>query len=287
MNDALFIALQRLTPQHTLSRLAGALANCTTPWIKNTFISWFANKYDIDMTLAAEPDPLAYPSFNAFFTRALKADARPVCTESNAIVCPADGSISQAGKIQAGRIFQAKGQSFTVQELLGGDPQISATYENGQFATVYLSPRDYHRVHMPAAATLTSMVHVPGELFSVNKVTAEGVPRLFARNERVVCHFDSPHGPMAVVLVGAMIVASIETVWAGLITPIRKQIRTTDYGQSSGPTLAQGEEMGRFLLGSTVIVLFPENTMQWHAELQADIKVQMGQMIGHWLPASQ
>ena len=281
MKDAIFIALQRIAPQHLISRAAGLLANSTTPLIKNAFIKWFVQRYKVDMSQAQEQNPLAYTHFNAFFTRALRAGARPICSDEGAIVCPADGSISQLGRIEQGRIFQAKGQSYSVLELLGGNHEAADLFAEGDFATVYLSPKDYHRVHMPFAGKLTQMTHVPGELFSVNTVTAAEVPRLFARNERVVCHFDTAQGPMVVVLVGAMIVASIETVWAGLVAPLRRAIRTTDYtGKKAGIALQKGEEMGRFLLGSTAIVLFPKNTVAWEEGLRATSAVQMGQRLG-------
>ncbi|WP_054113480.1 archaetidylserine decarboxylase [Marinagarivorans algicola] len=280
MNDALFIALQRLAPQHLISRGAGLFASSTTPLIKNTFINWFVDKYDIDMSQAQQEDPLAFASFNDFFTRALKDDARPI-DAGNTLVSPADGAISQLGTIKDGRIFQAKGQDYTLLELVGGNAKDAALYNDGHFATVYLSPRDYHRVHMPLAGTLTHMTHVPGDLFSVNTVTAQNVPRLFARNERLVCHFTTEQGPMAVVLVGAMIVASIQTPWAGLVAPVKKRITRTHYPYSDSPqtpiTLAKGQEMGRFLLGSTAIVLTAKETIQWNEHLAENSHVQMGQ----------
>lgn len=281
MKDALFIALQRLVPQHLISRVAGWLAQSETPLIKNTFILRFVHHYRVDMSQAHEENPLAYANFNAFFTRRLKPGMRPICPDKNAIVCPADGAVSQIGSIANGRIFQAKGQSYSVLELLGGDKLGAATFAAGEFATIYLSPRDYHRVHMPFGGTLTSMTHVPGDLFSVNTVTAAEVPRLFARNERVVCHFQTAAGPMVVVLVGAMIVASIETVWAGLVTPVKHRIRTTDYSTNRAEIkLSKGEEMGRFFLGSTAIVLFPKDTVRWDEQLGASSTVRMGQQMG-------
>lgn len=282
MSDALFIALQRLAPQHLISRGAGLLANSTIPLIKNTFINWFVDKYDIDMSQAQQQDPLAYACFNDFFTRALKDDARPI-DQHNTLVSPADGAISQIGRIKNGRIFQAKGQDYTLQELVGGNNDDAALYEDGNFATIYLSPRDYHRVHMPLAGTLTHMTHVPGDLFSVNSVTAQNVPRLFARNERLVCHFTTEQGPMAVVLVGAMIVASIQTPWAGLVAPVKKQVRHFNYphsGSTQKPiALDKGQEMGRFLLGSTAIILTAKNTVSWNQHLGENSPVQMGQPI--------
>ncbi len=282
MNEKLFATLQYLVPQHGLSRLAGGLGRCRIPWIKNRFISWFATRYQVDMSQAAEENPLAYACFNDFFTRALKPDARPLDTARDAILCPADGAISQLGNIEDGRIFQAKGQSYTTLELLGGNPDLAAVFDGGQFATVYLSPRDYHRVHMPYGGTLRQMVAIPGNLFSVNTATANQVPRLFSRNERLVAIFDTDLGPMAVVLVGAMIVAGIETVWAGEVAPIRRQVQTTRYGLSA-PVLARGDEMGRFKLGSTAIVLFARDKIRWEAEFQAGSTTRMGQCLGRAL----
>jgi phosphatidylserine decarboxylase len=280
MNRNLFIALQRLAPQQLLSRAAGLLAGARNATVKNLMVSWFVRRYQVDMSEALVEDPTAYASFNDFFTRALKPGARPVHGGEDVVVCPADGAVSQLGIIRDGRIFQAKGQEFSVLELLGGDARSAADFARGQFVTVYLSPRDYHRVHMPLAGTLTRMVHVPGDLFSVNTVTAEEVPRLFARNERVVCHFETAFGPMVVVLVGAMIVASIETVWAGLVTPLRRRIRTFEYGDRPLIQLEKGQEMGRFLLGSTAIVLFPDGMVEWGEEFSALSPVRMGQALG-------
>lgn len=280
MNEKLFAALQHITPQHALSRAAGWLAETNIGWIKNPFTRWFARRYGVNMAEAVEEDPCAYSSFNDFFTRALKPDARPVCEDRDAIVCPADGAISQLGQIEYGRIFQAKGQDYSVTELLGGDHQLAQPFMGGTFATVYLSPKDYHRVHMPLGGKLRTMVHVPGDLFSVNEATANQVPRLFARNERVVAVFDTEIGPMAVVLVGAMIVASIETVWAGQITPMKKQIRTTHYPHSESVELAKGDEMGRFKLGSTAIVLFGPEAMHWEDRYEAGTSTRMGEAMG-------
>lgn len=278
MTDSLFIALQRIAPQHLLSRCAGFFANSTTPMIKNTMIEWFIDKYDVDMSEAAEAEPEAYTSFNDFFTRALKKGARPI-TEGATICCPADGAVSQLGDIKNGRIFQAKGQDYSLQELVGGKSTDAAPYQDGSFATIYLSPKDYHRVHMPLAGTLTKMTHVPGDLFSVNTATAHNVSRLFARNERVICHFKGDNGPFAVVLVGAMIVASIATPWAGLVAPIKKRIRHTHYGNAIPITLDKGDEMGRFMLGSTAIVLAPKGMLAWHDHLDEGSIVRMGQAI--------
>lgn len=281
LKDRLFIASQYLLPHHLISRAAGGLAECRTDWFKNAFIQWFARRFQVDMSQAQQEDPRAYENFNAFFTRALKEDARPLDATPGAILSPADGSISQIGPIEFGRIFQAKGHSFSLLELLGGDPRIAEPFIGGDFATIYLSPKDYHRVHMPLAGTLREMIHVPGRLFSVNRVTAENVPELFARNERVVCLFDTERGPMAVVLVGAMIVASVETVWAGLVTPPRG-VQNWRYEAAAQEQvhLEKGAELGRFKLGSTAIVLFGPGQVQWRPERSPLSPVQMGQALG-------
>lgn len=280
--DRLKVLPQYCVPQHLLSRCVGLLAESRWPLIKNTFIDFFLNQYNIDMSIAAEPDPRAYACFNDFFTRALKEGVRPITQEG--IACPADGAISQLGKIEEDRIFQAKGHHYTLTQLLGGDKAVAAPFVNGNFATVYLSPKDYHRVHMPFAGTLKEMIYVPGQLFSVNTVTAGQVPGLFARNERVVCLFETELGPMAVVLVGAMIVASVETVWAGLVTPPKRQLKRVDYQkQPEAMALDRGAEMGRFKLGSTAIVLFGPNKVQWNPSLKAGLTVSMGEQMASLL----
>jgi phosphatidylserine decarboxylase len=281
MKERLFIISQHLLPHHLLSRLIGCLAECRISWLKNPLINWFAKQYQVNMSEAQVEDLNAYAHFNDFFTRALKDGARPLDSTPGAILSPADGAISQLGKIDQGRVFQAKGHSFSVNELLGGDTERAAPFMGGDFATVYLSPKDYHRVHMPLAGTLREMIYVPGRLFSVNQTTAENVPELFARNERVVCLFDTERGPMAVVLVGAMIVASIETVWAGLVTPPKRTLKTFRYDEAARKpiTLEKGAELGRFKLGSTAIVLFGPDQVQWNDALAANSPVQMGQLL--------
>jgi len=275
--DRLLTLPQYLLPQHGLSRLVGSLAESRTPWIKDTFIRKFAARYQIDMSEAAQSDLGAYENFNAFFTRALKPGARPLDSTPGAILCPADGAISQLGPIAQDQIFQAKGHRYALADLLASETD-AAAFVGGSFTTVYLSPRDYHRVHMPFAGKLTQSVYIPGDLFSVNTRTAEQVPNLFARNERLVAHFDTEAGPMVVVLVGAMIVASIETVWGG-VEAIGRDIRRTDY--STRPvTLAAGDELGRFRLGSTAIVLFGPDTMNWDADYQAGTPTRMGRRMG-------
>ncbi|MCX2840406.1 archaetidylserine decarboxylase [Microbulbifer thermotolerans] len=285
MHPKLFAALQYLTPQHALSRAAGWLAETRIKWVKDPFTRWFVDKYDVDMSEAEQSDCTAYDTFNDFFTRALKPGVRPLVEGDSTLACPADGAVSQQGEIHNGRIFQAKGHDYSLLELVGGDPGLAAQFTGGSFATIYLSPRDYHRVHMPVSGTLRRMIHVPGQLFSVNDVTTETVPRLFARNERVVCVFDTAAGPMAMILVGAMIVASIETVWAGLVTPHKRRVRSTSYGDNTPIQLEKGAEMGRFKLGSTVIMLFGADRVRWLESLDAESPVKMGQHFGDIQPA--
>ncbi len=274
--DSLFIFLQYLIPQHALSRLVGWFASSEVGFIKSTFINNFAKKYGINMQEAKQEDLNAYASFNDFFTRELKDGARPIAEGEGTLVSPADGAVSQLGKIELGRVFQAKGRDFSVTELLGGDSDRAATFLNGDFATIYLSPKDYHRVHMPCAGKLLETIYVPGDLFSVNPTTAQGVDGLFARNERLVCMFETEYGPMALVLVGAMIVAGIETVWSGQVCPLPKQAQVQDYTQTE-IRLEKGEEMGRFKLGSTVVLCFPENAVSFMEEMKAESPTVMGQ----------
>lgn len=275
--DDLFVMSQYLTPQHLLSRGAGRFAESRNPAVKDAFINWFIKQYQVDMSEAAIENPKDFANFNDFFTRELKPGVRPIEANENIIVSPVDGAVSQLGEIKQGRIFQAKGQSFSVSELLGGNPNRAEPFMGGHFSTIYLSPKDYHRIHMPITGTLKEMIYVPGKLFSVNPVTTEKVPRLFARNERVVAMFDTELGPMAMVLVGAMIVASVETVWAGLVAPHRQDIEVTSYTPEQQITLEKGQEMGRFKLGSTVVMAFPPNTLEFVEGLKAESVVRMGQ----------
>jgi phosphatidylserine decarboxylase len=277
--DKYFIFFQHIVPQHILSRCTGWLADLRQPiWLKNWVIRQFVRHFDVDMAEAAEPDYERYSCFNEFFTRPLQEGARPI--DEADIVCPADGAVSQMGPIKEGLLFQAKGRYFSAEELLGGDETRAAAFNGGEFTTIYLSPKDYHRVHMPLAGRLSATTYIPGELFSVNGVTAENVDRLFARNERLVCYFDTEIGPMAMILVGAMVVAGIETVWAGQVAPPPKTPVSVDYTNLPEPVeLAKGEEMGRFMLGSTVILLFPKDAMSWSDSYGPGSATRMGEQL--------
>jgi phosphatidylserine decarboxylase len=275
LKQQLFIQAQKVVPQHRLSRVVGKIAASENPVVKTAVISAFKAKYGIDMSIAEQTNALKFKSFNDFFTRGLRTGVRAVDADEGSIVSPADGAISQLGKIENGDVFQAKGQKFTVENLIA-DPQLAQPFKNGEFATVYLSPRDYHRVHMPFAGTLTETLYVPGELFSVNQTTAENIPGLFARNERMVCLFDTELGRMAVVLVGAMIVAGIETVATGKVKPSGR-IELNQHNLF----LEKGAELGRFYLGSTAVILFEENKMQWDEKFKANSTVLMGEALGH------
>lgn len=277
LKQQLFIQAQKVVPQHRLSRVVGKIAASENPLVKTAVIAAFKTKYGIDMSISEQTNALKFKSFNDFFTRGLRTGVRAVDADSTAIVSPADGAISQLGKIENGDVFQAKGQKFTVENLIA-DPQLAEPFKNGEFATVYLSPRDYHRVHMPFAGTLTETLYVPGELFSVNQTTAENIPGLFARNERMVCLFDTELGRMAVVLVGAMIVAGIETVATGKVKPSGR-IELNQHNLF----LEKGAELGRFYLGSTAVILFEENKMQWDEKFKANSTVLMGEALGHTL----
>ncbi len=275
MSDRLSVLPQYFLPKQALTQLMGRLANLQAGSTTTAVIKWFIQRYQVDMSEAANPDPAAYPSFNAFFTRALRPGARPLAQAD--WICPVDGAISQLGPIQGEQIFQAKGHHYSTQALVGGDAQLAAQFQDGNFATIYLSPRDYHRIHMPCAGKLLRMVHVPGELFSVNPTTARGVPGLFARNERVVCVFEGLFGPFVMVLVGATIVGSMATVWHGIVNPPRTgKIREWNYAQQD-VQLAQGAEMGRFLLGSTIVLLTPKSDMQFNTEWQTAKPVRLGE----------
>lgn len=277
---------QYLLPHYALTDLMFLLTRSETAWWKNLFIRWFAHQYNVDMSQAIEEQLSAYKSFNQFFTRPLKAQARPVCQDSAAIACPVDGAISQAGTIDQESIFQAKGHTYSLTSLLANQTPWVTAFRNGSFITLYLSPRDYHRIHMPFDGALQQMTYVPGRLFSVSPATTRAIPNLFARNERVICFFQTDLGPMAVILVGALFVGSMETVWHGTITPPHgKRLTHWHYGHSErapgadAVTLKKGAELGRFNMGSTVILLFGENAVQWQAMAANEAKVEMGMHI--------
>jgi len=284
MNEHTFVALQHALPKHALTVLAGAVARAHGGKWTHALIRWFVGKYQVNMDEAAQPDITQYACFNDFFTRALKPGARPLADA--AFVCPVDGAISQLGHMEGDQIFQAKGHRYSTQALVGGDATLAAQFQDGAFATIYLSPKDYHRIHMPSAGRLRRMIHVPGDLFSVNPATARGVPGLFARNERVVCVFDMPAASgevpqqFVLVLVGATIVGSMATPWHGVVNPPRPgMVREWTYDDPK-LSLKQGEEMGRFLLGSTVVVLWAKNTIVLNPAWQAAQGVRLGERMG-------
>lgn len=278
MFDRLAVLPQYLLPKKLVTQLAGRFASAELGGVTQAAISRFVAHYGVDMSEAAEPDIACYTSFNDFFTRALRAGARPLADAD--YVCPVDGAISQFGAIERDQIFQAKGHHYSTCALLAGDTALAAEFEHGQFATIYLSPKDYHRIHMPCAGRLQRMVYVPGDLFSVNPTTARAVPGLFARNERVVCVFDTARGPFVLVLVGATIVGSMATVWHGVVNPPRPgEIKRWDY-TNQPVELAKGAEMGRFLLGSTVVLLWPKGTLKFNPDWAPGGAVRMGQVIG-------
>jgi phosphatidylserine decarboxylase len=278
VSDRSRVLLQYALPKRMLTQFAGSVASARRGARTTRLIRWFIRKYDVDMSEAAEPDPAAYATFNDFFTRALKPGVRPLANAH--LICPVDGAISQFGSIDRDQILQAKGHRYSTAALVGGDEELAARFEGGLFATLYLSPRDYHRVHMPCDGTLTRMIYIPGDLFSVNPVTARGVPGLFARNERVVCVFDSMQGLFVLALVGATIVGSMATTWHGVVNaPRAGSVRVWSY-ESDQVVLKQGDEMGRFLLGSTVVLLFPASFHQFHPHWVAGGAVRLGEPMG-------
>ena len=289
LKDKLFALLLYLLPHHLLSQLMHWITRLEWPPLKNRLINAVARHYRIDMYLAEERDPEQYSNFNAFFTRALQADARPLAQETGAVLSPVDGVVSQAGKVEQGRIFQAKGQFYSLEELLGGDTELAARFDTGSFATLYLSPRDYHRVHMPLRGKLRKMSHIPGRLFSVSPSTTRTLPRLFSRNERIINLFQTEAGPMAVIMVGAIFVASMDTVWAGTVTPASRRIGHWDYTGKKPKVieLEAGSEMGRFNMGSTVILLFPADTIEWDESMQPGSRVRFGEAIARLRSAEQ
>ena len=279
LQQTVFVALQYALPHHLLSSLMLRITRIRIGWLKNLAITSFIRVFRVNMAEAAEPNPLAYSDFNHFFTRALSSDARPLASGENSLLCPVDGTVSQLGRIEYITLFQAKGHAYSLNDLLAEQAQSIKHFQNGSFAKLYLSPRDYHRIHMPLTGTLQKMFYVPGRLFRDNPTTVARVPNLFARNERVVCLFDTACGPMAMILVGAIFVASIETVWHGTVTPPRgKQVQHWDYRQHP-VTLQRGEEMGRFNMGSTVILLFGQDAVNFSEEIVAESAVRMGQRI--------
>ncbi|MGL4379954.1 MAG: archaetidylserine decarboxylase [Vibrio sp.] len=278
--DKIKVGLQYWIPQHGLTRLVGKLASARAGRLTTAIIRWFIKQYHVNMDEALHSDPTYFKTFNDFFVRELKAGARPIAEGEQVLTHPADACVSQFGSIEEGKLIQAKGHTFSAQELLGGDAELAAEFEDGDFATLYLSPSDYHRVHMPCNGTLRQMIYVPGDLFSVNPLTAENVPNLFARNERVVCIFDTAFGPMAQVLVGATIVGSIELVWAGTVTPPRgNSVYRWDYPAEGNQAviLTKGQEMGRFKLGSTVINLFAKQAIHFDESMAHGVTTRMGQ----------
>ncbi len=275
MSDRLFVWMQYLLPKVALTTLAGKAASARGGALTERFIRAFVDRYGVNMSEAANPDIASYATFNEFFTRPLKAGARPLAKAD--LICPVDGAISQYGPIAKDQIFQAKGHHYSTTALVGGDAQLAAQFDDGHFATIYLSPKDYHRIHMPCDGRLTRMIYVPGELFSVNPATARGVPGLFARNERVVCVFETANGPFVLTLVGATIVGSMATVWHGVVNPPRsKQVREWRYDDQK-IELKKGQEMGRFLLGSTVVMLFPKGGLQFNEGWVPAAPVRMGE----------
>lgn len=281
LKNTLFLASQFLLPHHLVSRLAGLFADSTLPVIRKPLIKLFARRFNISLDEAQIENPEEFTSFNDFFTRALKAEARPIDTASNGWVSPVDAQVSQFGAIESDQIIQAKKHNYSLSSLFGGDKEMARRYQGGSFMTLYLSPSDYHRIHMPKAARLVRTTFIPGRLYSVNQLTAESVSGLFAKNERLVCEFESASGNFTMVLVGAMIVASIETTWAGVIAPLRKRIMQTDFKNVKPIAFEKGEEMGRFKLGSTVILTFEPEQVSFEQNIAVNSKIKFGEAIGH------
>lgn len=269
---------QSLLPQHSLSRFAGWMANCKKTWIKNRLIYGFIRHYNVDMSLAQEENPEHYINFNDFFTRSVKPEKRPISSDARDIISPVDGTISQMGDIKENQLIQAKKINYNLQALLGGSEKLAMQFQNGRFATFYLAPQDYHRVHIPYRGELKEMIYVPGRLFSVDTHTTKELPNLFVRNERVITLFSTPIGSMAVILVGAMLVGSISTLWEGIIAPASKRHIYHWHYLDNKISLAKGQELGQFQLGSTVIILFEANRMQWLTNL-SEKKVIFGERI--------
>ncbi|MCF8160817.1 MAG: archaetidylserine decarboxylase [Polaromonas sp.] len=277
MTDRTTVLFQYLIPKQAITLLAGRIARARAGVLTTHLIAWFVQRYRVNMPEAANADIASYGSFNDFFTRALKDGARPLARAE--LICPVDGAISQFGRIEGQQIFQAKGHHYSSTALVGGDARLAAQFDNGHFATLYLSPRDYHRIHMPCAGHLTRMIYVPGDLFSVNPATARGVPGLFARNERVVCVFEGAHGPFVLVLVGATIVGSMATAWHGAVNAPRPGRLSEWRYDDQSIELNQGQEMGRFLLGSTVVMLFPRGPLEFNPAWQPGGAVRLGEVM--------
>jgi phosphatidylserine decarboxylase len=277
--NRLSVLLQYLLPKQFLTELMGKLASKEAGRLTTGVIRWFIARYHVNMAEAEQSDPADYKTFQTFFTRPLKAGMRPLADAG--YICPVDGTISQFGDIRQDRLIQAKGHDYTTVALLGGEREMAARYENGSFATLYLGPGDYHRIHMPCAGRLTRMIYIPGTLFSVNPVTALHVPGLFARNERLVCEFESAAGPYVLTFVGATVVGSIQTVWQGVVNSPRPDgVRQWRYENGTGPDFKQGDEIGRFLLGSTVVMLFPPKVLSFNPDWAPERKIRMGECMG-------
>ena len=282
--DRLFAALQYMLPKHLLTRVVYGVARSQSPFVKGAVLRAFLSNYRVNMAEAIESDPYAYRSFNDFFTRALKPGARPIDVDPAVIVSPVDGTVSQCGELEDNRLLQAKGHYYSLEELLGGDLETVAAYRGGRFACIYLAPFNYHRIHMPCAGTALSNLYAPGDLFSVNASTARAVPRVFARNERLICDFDAAHGRMAVILVGALFVGSIETVHCGEVNPPRRRRHAPQpIPAGVGRQFAKAEELGRFNMGSTVVLLFQKDRIRWVDSLMPGSTVQFGRAIGRAL----
>lgn len=276
--DTFFIASQYLLPHHTLSRIVGYIAESELSFVKKPLMTFFLKRFGIDLSEAERENIEQYQNFNDFFTRSLKPGIRPLSGQANTWVSPVDAEVSQFGRIEGDTLVQAKGKAFSITQLLGGDTEQAKQYENGEFATLYLSPKDYHRIHMPLAGKLIKTTFIPGRLFSVNQLTASHVDRLFARNERLVCEFETEKGRMIMVLVGAMIVASIETAWSGIVAPYQRRIRQQEYGAHQ-LSFERGEEIARFRLGSTVVLLTQSEALAWHNDIKKGAKVKLGQAL--------
>jgi len=286
LGDQLFAALQRVLPTRWLSTMIHRVAQIRHPGFKNALIRLFMRGFAIDLNEAEREQVEDYVSFNDFFTRALKPGARPLADETDAFLSPVDGTVSQFGRIQDGRLIQAKGHSYSLLDLLAGDAERAAAFADGEFCTIYLAPYNYHRIHMPIAGQLQRWTYVPGRLFSVNAATARALPNLFARNERLNAIFDTAEGPFGLIMVGALFVGSLETVWAGTVSPPHLRTEPSEYQPMTPVELPRGAEMGRFNMGSTVILLGPPGTLQWDATLQPGQTVRQGQRLGRWAPSA-